>query len=166
MKRSLELNLLPNKQKTIDGFFHRNGPPKETVSEGHGSRDSSETKGNLKTVDNEKSVEPQIEPTPEVEFKKFGRGKRKFQLSWLKDFEWLEYIDGIAKCKVCNLFPKLSDCNSRVVQGYSSNFKSETFKKHRSSQQHLRCEEALEAKEKPNETLKGKIRGRHRPQGD
>lgn len=53
---------------------------------------------------------------------------------------------------MCNLFPKLSDCNSRVVQGYSPNFKSETFKKHRSSQHHLRCEEAVEAKEKPNET--------------
>lgn len=152
MKRNLQSNSSLKKQKKIDGFFFTNAPKKQTANEVHGSEDSFEVKEKLKTDDNRKSIELEIEPVPEIESKKLGTGKRKFQLSWLKDFAWLEYEEGIARCKLCNLFPKLSESNSRVVQGYSSNFKSETLKKHANSQQHRRCEEAQEAKENPCET--------------
>ncbi|XP_067126966.1 zinc finger protein 862-like [Centruroides vittatus] len=71
--------------------------------------------------------------------------KRKFQISWLQEFNWLSFDTetGLAKCNVCTKFPNLCKRNSKLVQGFRSPFKHETFKFHDKSGLHQKCLEAL-----------------------
>jgi hypothetical protein len=68
--------------------------------------------------------------------------------------KWVSFnhSTGVARCEICALFPELADCNFKVVNGFSTQFKLETFEKHESFQ-HLQCFEAMNALSAPESTL-------------
>jgi hypothetical protein len=57
-------------------------------------------------------------------------GRRKFKDNWCKELKWLSFDQntGVANCKVCTSFPRISDQNSKTVKGFPGPFKLETFK--------------------------------------
>jgi hypothetical protein len=74
--------------------------------------------------------------------------KCKFHRSWLDQMSWLLYDSetNIAKCNTCSLFPDLSDWSSKIVEGFTGPFKVRSFKKHETSNQHIKCDNALKGK--------------------
>jgi hypothetical protein len=68
-------------------------------------------------------------------------GRRKFKDNWCKEFTWLSFDQntGVANCKACTSFPRISDQNSKIVKGFPGPFKLETFKKHKKSFQRQNC---------------------------
>lgn len=87
------------------------------------------------------------------------RGKqRQFQDAWLKELPWIDYNKNseIAKCAICTKYPNIIDQSSKFVCGFKAPFKLETFKKHCSSQQHLKCVAALKAETDPSNTALAK----------
>lgn len=85
-------------------------------------------------------------------------GKRKFLLKWKEEFKWLEYNveTGVARCSVCPQFEGLCDSSSRVVNGFKEPFRHETFKFHNISAPHMRCMEALDVQEHPENSSMAK----------
>lgn len=98
-KRNIQENSLCKKQKKIDGFFFSNNSEKRLIAdnekqsstERHGNLDSSEVPLPGETNEKKKEIEPALELKPT----KIETGLRKFQVTWLKDFNWLEYKEVI-----------------------------------------------------------------------
>jgi hypothetical protein len=78
-------------------------------------------------------------------------GRRKFKDNWCKELMWLSFDQntGVANCKVCASFPRISDQNSKIVKGFPGPLKLETLKNHKSFQLHncVRANNALLAPE-------------------
>jgi hypothetical protein len=79
--------------------------------------------------------------------------KRKFLAKWKEEFPWLQYENGVARCSVCPRFNTLRDSSSCVAVGFTEPFRHETFKFHIISGPHIRCTEALNAQENPENTV-------------
>jgi hypothetical protein len=57
-------------------------------------------------------------------------GRRKFKDDWCKELTWLSFDQhtGVADCKVCTSFPRISDQYLEILKGFPGPFKLETFK--------------------------------------
>ncbi|XP_075441328.1 zinc finger protein 862-like [Ascaphus truei] len=79
--------------------------------------------------------------------------RRNFQVSWLKEFNWLTYDSdsAVASCQICSEFCRSGDCvqNKPIRQHFKSPFKIETFKLHGKSVQHGKCAESLRVQLNP-----------------
>jgi hypothetical protein len=63
-------------------------------------------------------------------------GRRNFKDYWCKELMWIssDQNSGVANCKVCTSFPRISDQNAKIVKRFPGPLKLETLKKHVSQQ--------------------------------
>jgi hypothetical protein len=68
--------------------------------------------------------------------------------------KWVSFhhSTGVATCEIFAVCSELTDCNSKVVNGFSAPFKLKNFKKHGKSFEHFKCIEANNALSAPEST--------------
>ncbi|KAJ8042608.1 hypothetical protein HOLleu_09403 [Holothuria leucospilota] len=84
--------------------------------------------------------------------------KRLFQPNWLKEGDWLQFIEeeNVMVCRACRLNPRISDPSSVMVKG-CSNFRIDAIKKHDKSKKHIVAVASEKAKANLTETAMFKV---------